>query len=375
MRNDSPIAIVCLEPPARTETFIQAHIDHLPANIVISGTWRPVVRGRSILPWPHVAAHKAWRMMSGADGERQRTASYKRAFMRHHVRVVLAEYGTAAVYALRACRQLGIPLVAHFHGFDASHRGILSEFSAGYHALFREAAAIIAVSRAMRARLEALGAPSARLHYNPYGVDCERFAAGRPEHAPPVALSVGRFTDKKAPQLVLQAFGAVHRLQPEARLRMVGDGPLLMPCRELAASLGIADAVTFLGALTPAQISSEMQAARVFVQHSIEAPSGDCEGTPLAVLEAGASALPVVATAHGGIPDVVVHGVTGYLVPERDVDGMAAHLHQLLEHPALAAVLGDAGRRRVSEHFSLSASLRGLNDILEGARHPSAWVA
>jgi colanic acid/amylovoran biosynthesis glycosyltransferase len=367
MRADNRIAIVCLDPPGRTETFIQAHVDHLPGNIVVSGTWRPEIGGRPVLSWPRLAAHKAWRMISGADGERQRTESYVRAFRRHQVGVVLAEYGTAGVYVLPACRELGIPLVAHFHGYDASHRGVLAEFAVGYATLFREAAGLVAVSRAMRTRLLALGAPPARLHYNPYGVNDERFAPGSPEAAPPVAVSVGRFTEKKAPQLVLRAFASVHRVCPDARLRMVGDGPLLTSCRQLAVELGIAGAVAFLGPMTPDQVAAEMRAARVFVQHSIEAPSGDCEGTPLAVIEAGASALPVVATLHGGIPDVVEHGVTGYLVAEHDTEDMAARLTSLMRDPALAGALGAAGRRRVRECFSLTASLRGLSAILEAA--------
>jgi colanic acid/amylovoran biosynthesis glycosyltransferase len=369
MRADTRTAIVCLTPP--TETFIRAHAERLTGSVVVSGTWRPEVGGRPVLSWPRLAGHKAWRMMSGADEERQRTDSYVRAFRLHRVAVVLAEYGPAGVYALPACRQLGIPLVAHFHGYDASHRGILEEYAEGYDALFHESAAIIGVSRAMCDRLVAMGAPAGKVHHNSCGVDCERFAPGSPASAPPVVLSVGRFTAKKAPDLVLRAFATLHRACPEARLRMAGDGPLLGSCRDLADTLGIADAVTFLGAVAPEQVAAEMRGARAFVQHSIEAPSGDCEGTPVSVLEAGASALPVVATFHGGIPDVVVDGATGYLVAEHDTDAMAAHLERLMRDPALAGALGAAGRRRIRECFSLAGSLRRLREILDAARRGS----
>jgi glycosyltransferase involved in cell wall biosynthesis len=372
MRVESPIAIVCWAPPGRTETFIQAHVDHLPGNVLITGAWRPQAAGRPLLSWPRLAAHKGWRMMSGASGERQRTDAYVRAFRRHRTRVVLAEYGSMAVHVLPACRQLGIPLVAHFHGYDASHRGVLAEYRAGYAELFRDAAALVVVSGAMRARLIAMGAPPASVHYNAYGVDCARFTPGSPALAPPVILSVGRFTEKKAPQLILLAFAAVRRACPEARLRMVGEGDLLHACRDLALGLGIADAVTFTGALDPAAVAAEMRGARVFVQHSIQAPSGDCEGAPLSILEAGASALPVVSTRHGGIPDVVLDGATGYLVDEHDVNRTAAHLMRLVRDPDLAGTLGAAGRLRVSTCFSLEGSVCGLSAVLEAVRGAAA---
>ena len=86
------------------------------------------------------------------------------------------------------------------------------------------------------------------------------------------------------------------------------DGPLMSECRRLAQVLGIEQSVTFLGAQAPAVVREEMRSVRCFVQHSVEAASGDCEGTPVAIIEAGATGLPVVATRHGGIPDVVIEG-------------------------------------------------------------------
>jgi len=108
-----------------------------------------------------------------------------------------------------------------------------------------------------------------------------------------------------------------------------------------------------------------MQNSRVFVQHSLTPESGDMEGTPLAVLEAAASGLPVVATCHAGIMDVVVHGETGFLVPEGDVDSMAEHMYQVLNDPELARAMGQKGRARIGEQFSVERSIGNLRRILE----------
>ena len=147
---------------------------------------------------------------------------------------------------------------------------------------------------------------------------------------------------------------------------MVGDGPLLTPCRDLARGLGIESSVAFLGAQSHHVVRDEMLAARAFVQHSIEASSGDCEGTPVAILEAGASGLPVVATRHAGIPDVVIEGETGLLVDEKDVTGMASRMRRLAEDPGLAGNMGRAAREHIRRHFSMERSIDGLWRIIEG---------
>ena len=116
------------------------------------------------------------------------------------------------------------------------------------------------------------------------------------------------------------AFQKVLEQVPDARLRMVGEGKLLDPCRDLVDALQMNHAVSFLGSQPHRVVADEMKRARAFTQHSIEASNGDCEGAPLAILEAGASGLPVVSTHHAGIPEVVLHEDTGYIVEEKDIE-------------------------------------------------------
>jgi glycosyltransferase involved in cell wall biosynthesis len=284
------------------------------------------------------------------------------------VEVVLAEYGPTGVAVLDACARAAIPLVVHLHGFDAYHRPTLDRYAEGYARLFREAAAIVAVSREMEQVLLSLGAPRDRLFYNPYGVDVSIFSGGDPATAGPIFVAVGRFVEKKAPDLVVLAFAEVRRACPEARLIMVGDGPLWGATQHLARALNVADAIEFLGPRPHAEVAAIMRRARAFVQHSVVAADGDAEGTPVAVLEAGATGLPVIATRHGGIPDVVLSGDTGFLVDERDIGAMAGHMIQLATHPLLADRLGRAARQRICAEFSASRATETLLQILEAAR-------
>jgi colanic acid/amylovoran biosynthesis glycosyltransferase len=359
------IALVAPYQPVLTETFIVAHRERLPADVLFVHGWRPMIDDRPILSRAEIALYKARRILLREPLARERTAAYTRAFARHDADAVLAEYGQTAAATVDACQALGIPLIAHFHGYDASVQSVLDEQAAEYRKLFRHASAIVAVSRAMQQRLIELGAPAERVHWNPCGVDCDVFQATDPASSPPVLAVVGRLTEKKGPAYTIRAFARALLEVPEARLRLLGDGPLRGECESLVAELGIGHAVEFLGAQPHEAVGEVLRGARAFVQHSVVAASGDSEGTPVAVLEAGASGLPVLATRHAGIPDVVVHGETGLLVDERDVEGMATHMVAILRDPALAGRLGSAARAHVREHFSMERSIERLWNVIE----------
>lgn len=354
------LCIVTAGSHLNVETFIRPHIDRLPTNLaVVSGH---VLYSRSeekiiIDRFVRRLVRRMCRCLGRRDVRWERTIWFKRAFREFNCSVVLAEYGWVGVRVLEACAELGIPLIVHFHGTDAYTDAVLRAHRDGYRELFSRAAGLIAVSNAMVDQLVSLGAPKTKLHYNPYGVDCKKFGGALPAMAPEIFLAVGRFVEKKAPDITLRAFADVHRQFPQSRLRMIGDGPLLSKCSALAAELKIQRAVSFLGSQSHDEIAREMRNARCFVQHSVRAASGDCEGTPNAVIEACASGLPVVATRHAGIPDVVLEGHTGLLVDEHDVKDMAFQMGRILESPSLAARLGAAARCRIVENFSIEGSI------------------
>jgi glycosyltransferase involved in cell wall biosynthesis len=304
-------------------------------------------------------------MITGAGLDRETTAAYLKIFRKQKIDAVLAEYGETGVQVMHAARAARVPLIVHFHGYDASVTSVLEEHRTNYPRMFSIASAIIAVSRVMQRKLIDLGAPADKVYYNPYGVDCERFGGADPENMPLHFIAVGRFTEKKAPHITLAAFARVVKEFPEAVLRMIGEGPLFESCKELAAQLGIAQSVIFLGGQEHQVIDGEMKNARCFVQHSVVAPSGDCEGTPVSIIEAGATGLPVVSTRHAGIPDVVIEGRTGFLVDEGDEVGMAHYMCQLARHASLAGIMGRAARDHIRVNFSQEDRITTLWKIIE----------
>ncbi len=258
-------------------------------------------------------------------------------------------------------------LIGHFHGIDGYRRDLLERMALAYRRLFSLASAIVSPSRQMNEQLIRLGASAEKVLQCTCGVDVPFFSGARPEDAPPVLIAAGRFVEKKAPHLTIMAFRRLIEQAPEARLVMIGEGPMLDACRELAKTFKISDRMEFRGICTPAEIAASFKRARAFVQHSLQAPDGDSESSPVAIKEAGAAGLPVISTCHAGIPDIVAHGETGYLVPERDIEGMASYVMRLIMEPALAGTMGRAATQRIEAYFSMDICINSLWQVIRRA--------
>lgn len=284
------------------------------------------------------------------------------------IEVVLANYGMPGAHMAPVCKELNIPLLVIFHGHDATDRKLLQEYKESYVRMFEYATYTIAVSEEMKLRLLAAGAIPEKLKLIPYGVDVEKFKPSGVNTNKDTFLAVGRFTKKKGPLHTIRAFYQALQKFPEAKLVMVGGKTgMYDECQKLVDELGIGAAVNFTGIKNSEEVAELMANSLAFVQHSITAPNGDMEGTPLGILEASASALPVVSTLHGGIKEAVIHGTTGYLVSEKDEDGMAEFMIKLLENPEKAKEMGANGRNHIVENHYQEKQIRKIYELTEQA--------
>lgn len=282
--------------------------------------------------------------------------------LQNNVGWILAEFGPMGLFLQSTCNRLHIPLYVYFRGFDASQLLKSPTTVRRYQKVFRGAEGFFSVSEHLRANLIAAGCPADRITVNASGADPNLFVPGSPEQGR--ILSVGRLVDKKAPQLTIAAFAQIAARFPEARLDIVGEGPLLPLCKAVIKRYGLAHRVQLHGGLPHVEIVGLLAKAAVFVQHSVTAADGNSEGLPTAIVEAMLTALPVVATQHGGIPEAVADGETGLLVAEGDVDGMAAALVALLSDPARAQAMGRAGRERALARFTQTASHATIRRVI-----------
>lgn len=367
-KNRVKLLIATFNVSVYSETFIRQHINSLPFPIaILSGEGLTIaddgvdICSRSLL---RKGLAKISEKITNSNYLHFRNQQVANHLKRNSITVVLAEYGHAATSMMDACALAEVPLVAHFHGLDAHDNDVVEVFRKEYKKLFEKAAAIIGVSREMCLRLKELGAPEEKVHYVPYYVDPGEFCEVEAGANPPNFLSIGRFVEKKAPHLTLLAFERVLSRAPDARLDMIGDGPLLGPTRQMAKAIGIEEAVRFHGARTHSFVSQSMKKTRVYVQHSLCAVNGDSEGTPVSILEAQASGLPVVSTRHTGIKDVVLEGETGFLVDECDVEAMSQHMLDLTIDRDLATRLGNNGAKRAREVFGADQTINKLAAII-----------
>jgi glycosyltransferase involved in cell wall biosynthesis len=292
--------------------------------------------------------------------------------------VLHAHFAPDAAYALPLAAARRIPLVSSFHGWDVTlpDRSFLGRPSVTtwYFVLHRSAlrdrgAAFVAVSEFIRGRLLALGFPASRVVRLYIGVDLEKFRPASRAPGDRYIFSTARHTEQKGVDTLLRAFARIAPRFPDLSLLQVGTGPHTAALNALAVELGIASRVRFLGTQSHDAVRNLMQQATVVALTSQTPPStGQQEALGLVLNEAGACGVPVVATRHGGMPEAVLDGETGFVRAERDVEGIADALAIIVEDPALAHRFGARGREFVGDVFNLRTQTAALETLYDRVR-------
>lgn len=246
------------------------------------------------------------------------------------------------------------PLVVSFHGYDFTtlprRHGVKM-----YEILFAVADAITVNSEFTRARVAQLGCPPEKLRLLPVGLDLNSFPFARKMLRPgePARLiTVARLVEIKGHEYALRAVARLRERHPGVRYEIVGDGPLRPKLEQLVAELQLGDVVTLHGARDGTFVRQRMAQSHLALLASVNV-EGDAEGQGLFLQEAQACGLPVVATRHGALPEGLVPGGSGFLVPERDAEAIAERLAFLVAHPESWAELGQRGREFVERRYDI----------------------
>lgn len=357
------------QPNAYSETFIHNHIKYLNPVATLTDGWLPYLdnNSKTIFHFPF-----SFNVLRGALKKYLPNIYYKiyqhnfkRYLIENKIEIVLAEYGITASNMVDVCVELNIPLVAHYHGFDAYEYKTIDQYKSAYLNLSKKATKIIVVSEDMKNELIKLGMDATKMINHPYGVDVEKFKQTQPAKNKNIIISVGRFTGKKAPDLVIKSFALVIKEVPDAELWMVGSGEKFEECKSLIQELALQEKVKLWGVKSPDEISALLSQAKVFVQHSLRPANGDSEGTPNTVLEASSTGLPIVSTLHAGIKEAVIHNKTGYLVKEGDYVQMSKHLIELLTSDEKVKEFGENARAHMIQNYMLLNQIEKLKSILK----------
>lgn len=287
-----------------------------------------------------------------------------RFFKMHKVKVMMGELLDRSLPWIEIAQELGVRFYGHAHGIDVS-ANMRDPYWQREYVKYKQSDGIITINQISKERLLYLGIPEHKIHVIPCGVDIPSTPLVRKDDKVVRCLAVGRMVSKKAPILTLDAFRRAVEYYPAMKLNYIGGGELLSAAEQYIQAFGLSGKVILHGEQPHEVVKQHLVESDIFIQHSrVDPATGDEEGVPVAVLEAMANSLPVVSTLHAGIPEAVVDGVTGYLVPEGNSIAMSERITKLAINMSLRHDLGEAGWKRARELFSWETERAKLLGVL-----------
>jgi colanic acid/amylovoran biosynthesis glycosyltransferase len=262
-------------------------------------------------------------------------------------------------------RELGAikgKIVTAFHGYDMSIY-VKQQGNDVYNNLFDKGDLFLPISERWENRLVELGCGENKILVHHMGIDCGKLSfnmskSGNGKHVR--ILTIARLVEKKGVEYGIRAVTELSRKYNNIEYNIVGDGPLRDNYTCLIQESNMSDKINLLGSKVQQQVYNLIATSHIFLCPSVTSTDGDQEGIPVALMETMMAGLPIVSTRHSGIPELVQDGVSGFLVPERDVDALAEKLIYLIEHPEIWSEMGRAGRAFVEANYDINK----LNDRL-----------
>jgi glycosyltransferase involved in cell wall biosynthesis len=283
-----------------------------------------------------------------------------RAWRAQAIHAHWATYPSTAAFILSSHLKVPFSFTAHAHDIFLEDHLLREKFNA--------AAFVVTISEYNRRYLGERFGPSVhdKIRIIHCGVDIRDFPPTPGPRERAALLFVGRFDEIKGLPVLLHACRVLQEQGVVFHCDIIGDGAARLRLEQLCGSLGLQDTVVFLGARPQHEVRRRLQQATVFVMPSVVAPDGNRDGIPVALMEAMAAYTPVVSTTVSGIPELVVDGESGLLVPPGDAAALAQAMRRLLEDAAYAQRLAAGGRAVVEQYFEANREAARLYGLIEG---------
>jgi colanic acid/amylovoran biosynthesis glycosyltransferase len=369
-----------------TQGWIHTQAAYLPAHVVpyvVCGATDnlpqfelPRLHAWSRLPW-----RERLRVLAGGaallgSGFSRRAALMACVARRHGAQIVHSHFGYTGYHAARVVRRLGLRHVVTFYGVDMSALPRQDpRWRERYRFLFERVDQVLCEGPRMAAGVAALGCPPEKLRVHHLGVALGdlpfRVRAWQPGE-PLRVLIAASFREKKGIPYALEALARV-RERVSLEITVVGDAGSDAQSKaekvrilEVVANCRLAPHVRFVGYQPWRWLMEEAYRNHVFMSPSVTAADGDTEGgSPVGLIEMAATGMPVVSSRHADIPEVIEHGVGGWLAAERDVDELEQCLRRLIDAPQGWEALARAARGRIEREFNAQRQGAALGEIYE----------
>lgn len=299
--------------------------------------------------------------------------AYFRAFERTRPVLLHSHFAQHAYDDLALKRRYDVPHVVSCYGADLWKFAEIKRERRRYRVLFVEADAFLVEGNAMRQRAIELGCDPAKVRVHHLGIDLGRirYVARKPPADGIVrCLLAGRAIEKKGLIYGLRAFARVATRHPNVHLTIMTWGEaaykrrIIAELKALAAKSGVAEHLSWYGLQPYDKYIDITERSHIFMVPSVLAANGDAEGgCPVTAMELSAAGMPVVGFAHCDVPEVIVDGVSGLLVPERDEDALTERLSQLVANPQAWEQMGQAGRAHIAAHYNAHVQVQRLENI------------
>lgn len=296
---------------------------------------------------------------------------FYRALKKREAALIHSHFGNRGYFDLPLKRKLAIPQVTTFYGHDVSLLPREERWRRRLEVLFAEGDLVLAEGNYMKKTLTELGCPESKLRVQHLGIDLNKipFIPRKPNGDGTIKILVaGTFREKKGITYALEAFAKIVPHHKNLALTLVGDAgrsrrevDYKKEITSIISARNIAGRVNYLGFLPYPAFIKEAEHNHIFLSPSIHPSDGETEGgAPVALIEMSAYGMPIVSTFHCDIPEVVVDGVSGFLVPEKDTDALAERLEHLVTHSETWESMGRAGRKHIEAEFNIAQQAEKL---------------
>ena len=349
------------EPPQDWDKSVVKRVHYLPGEKEVLDDVRRASKKRKLSP-EIVAALDEW----------GRRTDFLRLYQAVYVGLRLQEMGIGHVHAHFTGMAARTAFWIHrffpvTFSFTAHANDIFAprNFEIGLDKLVDTARVVVTVSNYAKKFLQERfpeRADRIRRIYN--GLNLAEFGRADFSSSPPLILAVGRLIAKKGFADLICACGLIAEHGKSFRCEIIGEGPLESELRGQIERLNLQNRVALSGAKPQREVRQRLAAANVFVLPSVIDPEGGMDNLPTVIMEAMATALPIVSTNIGGIPEMVIENETGFLLEPADASALADAIEKVIDDRLLAQRLGHAGYQRAHEFFSIEKNVRELSALV-----------
>jgi len=291
--------------------------------------------------------------------------------------LVHAHFGPSGYNFLKLKGMFKLPLITSFYGYDLSmlpHQ--YPEWKLKYKKLFLQGEHFLVEGPHMKHCLVELGCSGVKITIQHLGIDLERIKFMPRKYGEDGKIRVliaGSFREKKGIPHAIAAFGKIRQKNNRLQLTVIGDSRgsaneeiEKQKILDVIHRYNLEGCINMLGYQPYPVFLEELYKHHIFLSPSIRASDGDTEGgVPVSIIEASASGMPILSTTHCDIPQVVIDGESGYLVPERDVDALAERLELVVSNPDIWEQMGRRGREHIEKNYNVTRQVEKLEEIYD----------